>query len=333
MFTMSKKNIIISAVILVLVIILVNTVIKILTPPNTPYISGGSDELSYSDVKEYLKKVDFSTHKSDEFFKDNLVNKYTLKFFKYLQESFKDLDAVKKYLYSSMEPEKADKLLEIYKKYLDYEKRLAAEINNLKDLKTTEDFLGVLAKMRKMQVETFGEKDADMLFGASLKSQEYPIRRAGIVSDQNLYGREKEEKIKQLNKDMWGNDTDEVEKNRKPYARYTEKIETYSKDLKEMSDAEKASKIKQFREDTFTPDVVQRLEEVDKTMDAEKQKEQAYASAYKEIQNDKELSEDQKKEKILNLQNSTFGEEADSFRRREDMEKQKIEMMNKYKSN
>jgi len=34
---------------------------------------------------------------------------------------------------------------------------------------------------------------------------------------------------------------------------------------------------------------------------------------------------------IYKLQNSTFGEEADSFRRREEMEAGKKELLNKYK--
>ena len=36
---------------------------------------------------------------------------------------------------------------------------------------------------------------------------------------------------------------------------------------------------------------------------------------------------------IYNLQNKTFGEEADSVRRRDDMEAGKKDMMNKYKVN
>ncbi len=336
---MQKNKIITLIIIAALAVIAINVAVKIFSPNEMEYISGGAEEFSYADVREYLKKVDFSGSKSGEYFKDDLVNKYTLKFFKYLQETFKDmsyeqhLDAVRKYLYDSMGSERGEKLLEIYKKFLDYENRLAEEINKMKDLNTTDDFLNVLSKMRKMQVDIFGEKNADIMFGASLKSQEYPIRRAGIINDKSLYGKEKEDMIRKLNKEMWGNDGENLEKNRKPYTQYTEKIETYSKDLSEMPEGDRAQKIKQYREEVFSSDVVKRLEEVDNLMDSEKQKELAYLSAQSDITNNKELSEKEKKEKIYNLQNSTFGEEADSIRRREEMESGKNELLNKYKSN
>lgn len=339
MFQMSKKNVITAAIIIFLAVLTINIVSKIFSSEDTEYISGSSQELTYDDVRDYLKKVDFSGDKSREYFKDNLINKYTLKFFKYLQETFKDMtydqhiEAVRKYLYDSMDSESADKLLVIYKKFLDYENRIAAEISGIKDLETTDDFLNILLKMKKMQIEIFGEKDADIIFGASLKSQEYPIRRAGIVNDKSLYGKEKEERISKLNKEMWGSEGEELEKNRKPYTQYTEKIETYSKDLSEMTESDKLKKIKEFREQVFSPDIVQRLEEVDSLMEAEKQKELSYLSAYSEITNNKDLNEKEKKEMIYNLQNKTFGEEADSVRRRTEMEAGKNDLIKKYKAN
>lgn len=339
MFQMSKKNVITAAIILLLAVLTINIVSKIFSSGDIEYISGSSQELTYDDVRDYLKKVDFSGDKSREYFKDNLINKYTLKFFKYLQETFKDMsydqhiEAVRKYLYDSMDSESADKLLVIYKKFLDYENRIAAEISGIKDLETTDDFLNILLKMKKMQIEIFGEKDADIIFGASLKSQEYPIRRAGIVNDKSLYGKEKEERISKLNKEMWGSEGEELEKNRKPYTQYTEKIETYSKDLSEMTESDKLKKIKEFREQVFSPDIVQRLEEVDSLMEAEKQKELSYLSAYSEITNNKDLNEKEKKEMIYNLQNKTFGEEADSVRRRTEMEAGKNDLIKKYKAN
>jgi len=336
MLTFTKKNIITAIIILVLCVLIINIVSKIFSSENTEYISPDSEELSYDDVRDYLKKVDFKDVKSKDYFKDNLINKYTLKFFKYLQESFKDmtmeqhLEAVRKYLYDSMDSENAEKLLDIYKKFLNYENKLAEDINNMKDLKTTDDFLRVLAKMRQMQIEIFGEKNADIIFGASLKSQEYPIRRAGIINDTSLYGKEKEERIKTLNKEMWGSSGEELENNRKPYTRYTEKIETYTKDLNELPEKDKALKIKQFREEIFSPEIVQRLEEVDNLLEAEQQKEINYMSAQNEIMNNPNLNENEKKDMIHNLQNKTFGEEADSVRRREDMESGKKALLNKY---
>ena len=336
MFNITKKNVIPAIIILVLLILAINIASKIFISDEIEYISGNSNEFSYNDVKDYLKKVDFSGDKSKEYFKDNLVNKYTLKFFKYLQEKFKDMsyeqhiEAIRKYLSDSMDAESVEKFLDLYKKFLDYENNLAKYLNNKEDLKTTDDFLNILMKMRKLQVELFGEKNADIIFGASLKAQEYPIRRNGILNDNSLYGKEKEERIRKLNKEMWGTEGDDFEKNRKPYTQYSEKIETYSKDLSEMNESEKAIKIKQFREEIFSPEIVQRLEEVDTTMDADKKKEASYLSAYNDIMNNKNLTDNEKKDLVYKLQNNTFGDEADSFRRREDIEAGKNEMINKY---
>ena len=337
MFELSKKNIITFAIIIVLLVLAVKIVSNSFSSEEAEYISGDSKELSYTDVRDYLKKVDFSGDKSREYFKDNLINKYTLKFFKYLQETFKDMpfdqhiEAVRKYLYNSMDSESADKLLEIYKKFLNYENRLASDINkNMQDLNSTNDFLSMLSKMKKLQIEIFGEKDAEIIFGAALKAQEYPVRRAGIINDNSLYGKEKEERIRKLNKEMWGSEGENLEADRKPYNRYKDKIETYSKDLSEMSESAKANKIKQFREETFSPDIVKKLEEVDNIMEADKQKELSYLAASSEITNNSNLSEAEKREMITDLQNKTYGDEADSVRRREAIESGKSEMSKKY---
>jgi lipase chaperone LimK len=335
----SKKNFVTAALILILSVFAVNIVSKSFSSEDNEYISGSSSELSYSDVRNYLTKADFSGDNSREYFKNELVNKYTLKFFKYLQETFKDMtyeqhiEAVRKYLNDSMDSESAEKFLDIYKKFLIYEKRLASDLNSNSDLSTTEDYLGVLRNMKKLQIEIFGEKNADIIFGASMKAQEYPIRKSGIVNDSSLYGKEKEERIKKLNQEMWGESGDGQDADRKPYDRYTEKVEIYSKDLNEMTESEKQKTIREFRKNVFSPEVVKKLEEVDAIIDADKLKETLYLSACSEIRNNSDLSEQEKRDRIYNLQNETFGDEADSVRRMEEIESGKNVLLNKYNKN
>jgi lipase chaperone LimK len=248
-----------------------------------------------------LSKVDFSTTNSRELFRSGTVNKYTLKFFKYLQVKFSNMDfsghidAVREYLYSSMEHKDADELLGLYKTYLEYENKVASELNNAGELKTTEDLLKVLKKMKLLQYELFGKDNAEIIFGAMMKAQEYPIRRGGIVNDSSLYASEKEEHLQKLNTDMWGTEGDRIEKSRKPYVAYTETLSIYSKDMSDMNDKDKQAKIEEIRKSIFPPDVVQRLEEVDSRIETEKERDAQYQKDYALIINRNDISADEKK--------------------------------------
>jgi hypothetical protein len=55
---MSKKNVITAAIIIFLAVLTINIVSKIFSSEDTEYISGSSQELTYDDVRDYLKKVD-----------------------------------------------------------------------------------------------------------------------------------------------------------------------------------------------------------------------------------------------------------------------------------
>jgi lipase chaperone LimK len=151
-----------------------------------------------------------------------------------------------------------------------------------------------------------------------VKAQEYPLRRGAIIADKDLYGAEKEKKLKELNLAMWGDEANSVEGYAKPYTRYQEKLKIYQKDISEMkTDGERQARIKQFREELFTEDQVKRLDEVDRVIAEEQKKENTYKAQESRIMSDPNLDKDEKAQKIRELQDRTFGEEADSFRRRQ----------------
>ncbi len=333
-----KRVLIITAALAGFAIIL-NVLTESMSVSSDEYISKDSGAIKYSDVKEYLSKVDFSSKNSTELFKGGVVNKYTLKFFKYLQTRYKDLDydahieAVKNYLYSAMDSAEADKLLELYKKYIEYEKVMAAELNSAGELKSTDDYLNILKKMKALQVELFGKENAEILFGTMMKAQEYPVRRGGIINDNTLYAAEKEKRLQKLNADMWGDEGSMIESSRKPYVAYTETLSLYSKDFSEMSDSMKQQKISEIRKNIFPPDVVERLEDVDRNLESDKKRDEQYQKDYSNIMNNTELSGDEKNSQVKALQDKVYGEEADSVRRMEDMSKGKDDLKKKYNLN
>lgn len=80
-------------------------------------------------------------------------------------------------------------------------------------------------------------------------------------------------------------------------------------------------KIKEFRREYFSPEQVARLEQVDAELAAEKTKEADYDAREKAIMTNPALDDEQKAQALRTLQDNTFGEEADAFRRRQAINK------------
>lgn len=333
------KRVLIFAAVLIGFALIINILSETITLDSDDYISNTTANIQYNDVKDYLSQVDFNAVSSSDLFKTGAVNKYTLKFFKYLQRKYKDMEfnehieAVRQYLYTIMDNREADSLLDLYKKYIKYEKLVAGELTKTGDLKTTQDLLQVLKKMKELQYEIFGKENAEIIFGAMMKAQEYPIRRGGIVNDSNLYASEKEKLLQKLNSDMWGDEGEKVEKSRKPYVAYTETLSIYSKDLSEMSDKAKQEKISEIRKSIFPSEVVSRLEGVDNELEAEKERDERYKKEYNDIMSNNDLSSQDKDARVRNLQDKVYGEEAESVRRMENISTESEELKKKYNIN
>jgi hypothetical protein len=71
-----------------------------------------------------------------------------------------------------MDSREADEFIVLYKKYIEYENRVASELNNAGEQKTTGDMLKVLKKMKSLQYEFFGKENAEIIFGTMMKAQE-----------------------------------------------------------------------------------------------------------------------------------------------------------------
>jgi lipase chaperone LimK len=323
---MDKKKIAAIAGIALLLIIIISLVVR--KKSGDDYIIDKSYNIKLKDIETFYKNIDFNQDSIKEYFSNSVVNQYTLKFFMSLDERFKDakdledhLEKTRQYLYSVMSTDEADKLLAVYSTYLKYQKTLHEKSKEWGMPKNPEETIKLLHNLQEYRREVFGRETADILFGASLKAQEYPIRRGAIVGNRDLYGADKEKKLKELDRDMWGNEANSVEAYAKPYTRYQEKMQIYSKDMSELGADEKQAKIKKFREDIFTPEEVARLDGVDQAIAEGKQKEDNYRSMESRIMSDPNLDKEEKEQKVRDLQDQTFGEDADAFRRRQIVEK------------
>ena len=268
-------------------------------------------------------------------FSEGLINSYTtLKFFKHLEHKFRKsttlgehFDSVKQYLFSEFSETEARKLFNTYKEYLQCEMDLLEEYKHFSGVQTPEEAIDMLKQIQTFRRQRLGKELADKLFGTDVKAKEYAFRRAAIVRDNTLYGREKEERLAELNKDMWGDESAAVDAHRNAYNQYQETLQIYQKDLDEAaSEAARQKKLRQLREEHFSPEVVAKFEEIDQQMDEAAEREKTYREQAGAIESNEALSEAEKEKRIQNLQSEVFGEDADAFRRREAIRKGREEM-------
>lgn len=285
-------------------------------------------KIPVQDAKMFLNGFPFQSVNEDprKYFSKEIVNLYTVRFFKFIQTQIEftnreeHLKAVKAYLYSVLDPQKAEEMFALYEKFMDYESGIHEKAKSWGEPKTANELLRYLQLVQDYRREIFGVEVADEMWGAEVKAREYTIRKNIVTADPNLYGAEKEKRIAALKEDMWGADAglieDPPETDPEKYASYQEKQAIYQRDLQELPEARRMQKIKEFREEYFSPDQVARLEAVDEQLAAERKKEADYYAQERAIMNNTALDDDKKTEAIRGLQDNTFGDEADAFRRR-----------------
>ncbi len=282
-----------------------------------------SRDITLEDIKINYSNINFENDSVDTYFSKDIINSYTIKFFKHLQRKYKDmpleehLETVRKYLLSIMNKNRAESIFALYKKFTMYEIKLADEMKNWENPKSSEDMLRYLQNLQDFRRQYFGDEVADLLYGAQVKAKDYQIRRSAIMKNDELYGAEKEKKLQELNSKMWNDSNDPMSAMREPYEQYQEKLEIYQKDLGELAGTAKEKKIDEFRKEFFTPEVIEKLEKVDQKLSAEKDAEEKYRTASQKVISDPNLTTSQKEEKIEELQEQYFGDEAEAFRRRE----------------
>lgn len=307
-----------------------------LEPPSIA--NNNADSADTSDIHEKAPMDDQNIKSSELVSGGKLIySRTTLEYFKNLERLFKsspDIDdhfeKVRAYLFDHFSPADAQLIFDTYQKYLQCEMDLAKELVGLSKAKTPEEAIALLEQIQASWRAQVGTDLADLIFGADVKATEYTLRRAEIVKNNALDGDEKERMIQQLNQGMWGDEAQAMENQPPPFDRYQEKLEIYQKDLDELSPEDRQDKIQEFRAEFFPPDVVQKLNDIDNQATAEKATEAQYHEQEKAITDNPDLTDDEKKQQITDLQNKSFGDQADEFRRREAIEKGAKEPLKKY---
>ncbi|ACL06425.1 conserved hypothetical protein [Desulfatibacillum aliphaticivorans] len=295
-----------------------------------------SPEDSVNQAKASAEPGRYSQVAVSNYFDEGMgVTVFTRKYFKYLEKRFKhskDLEShlaeVKAFLLSQLPEDEAMELFALYTDYLNCEMDLAYAQESWGQPTTVEEVVALLARIQAYRRDYLGKEVADALYGAEIKTKEYRVRRGAIVADRELYGEEKEALLAQLNEDMWGDQTSDVEAYGLPYNRYQEKLRIYQKDFSEMTSPEdKEALTREFREEFFTPEQVAALDEVD-VMLAEKQTiENQLQAKEQEIESNPDLTQEQKDAAIEQAADEMLGEDAPAYFRRKAIRDGKKDLM------
>jgi lipase chaperone LimK len=328
-----QKNKLITIIIGVIILnIIAYNIFKKNSTDKQNYIFDKNSNVKLEDIKITHKKIDFNKENTNNFFTDKIANSYTLKYFKFLGKKFEKtntieehLAAVKEYLYSILPPDEAEALFALYKKHFNFTIDLSKKLNEWGLPKNGKSMLEYLKKIQAERRRVFGQETADILYGAEIKYKEYPIRRKMIVSNNDLYGAEKEKLIDNLNKDMWGDEADKVENINNPLTKYQEKLKIYDKDFSEANDSEKIELRNKIRNDQ-----IERLEVVDQTIADEKIRDVTYKSKESDILNNSNLDQTEKNKQIDVLQKEMYGNDTEAFKRRKNIEDALKKRMDNY---
>lgn len=249
----------------------------------------------------------------------------SLRYFRHLKHRLRNsstmgehLEKARQHLQSLLPAKDAEKLYNTYENYLQCEMQLQNEFRNFADAQNPKEAIELLGRIQEFRRAQLGQQLADRLFGTEVKEKEYSFRRAGIISDQSLYGKEKEKRIRELNEQMWGESRPKVKDREDAYKRYREKLKIYRKDLAEMESAEaRQEKIREFRQQVFDEQTAEALQSVDRQIAEDRRREETYREKKKQIEQNPDLSESEKKQRIDDLRADTFKDEADAAKRRE----------------
>ncbi|MFW6011316.1 MAG: lipase secretion chaperone [Desulfosalsimonas sp.] len=258
-------------------------------------------------------------------FRELTDTRVSLGYFRHLEHMFRKastmgehLDKARQHLKSLLPAKQAEKIYNTYKAYLQCETQLQNEFRDFSEAKNPREAIEMLSRIQEFRRAQLGEQLADRLFGNEVREKKYAFRRAAIISDNSLYGREKEKRIRQLDEHMQGGSEPEIKDRKDAYRLYRQKLKIYRKDLAEMESEEaRLEKKREFRHQIFDSETVEALQSVDRQIAEERRREKTYAESKKQIQQNPDLSGAEKQGRIDALRVKIFGNEADAARRRE----------------
>lgn len=314
-----KRRIVIALGVLIVIITAITLITrsKRAVPPNII----DRNRISLEDYRKIFNTASFEKSDPSSYFAKNVANRYTVDYFNFMMKKFrnddfgKHLDSVHDYIFSNINPpEKAERMFELYRQYVDYQKELYVNQNRYTDQETPDGKLAGLRDLQEFRRKRFGDETADALFGVEVKSAEYAIRRQALVTDTPLDGPEKERKLAELRREMWGSESEGVDELQSPEYRCDEKLRIYEQDLARMSEADREAKIREIRSEFYPPEQVARMEGADRQVKAMRDREAGYARESREIIGNGSLSQSEKEGKLRELHRRVYGTAANPGR-------------------
>ncbi|MBF0451725.1 MAG: hypothetical protein HQK75_13555 [Candidatus Magnetomorum sp.] len=254
----------------------------------------------------------------------SLINADTVDYFKHLSVMFPGVssmdghfDKIHDYLLSKYPKEKADALFETYKKYFKCETDLKYERVSWGVPKSADDWIEYINQTYNFRVNSMGKDIGPLLFGEEFKKLSFKLKKAKILDDDTLYGADKEKWIESLGMEVWGDKYQSTISGdvNSAFDVYKQKLSLYKKDFEDMNEEEKEAKIKEFRNELLSPELVKNLETAEKKTEEGKKRFESYQTEEQTILQNPDLDDEQRAEKINELQNETFKGNADAFRR------------------
>lgn len=240
-----------------------------ITRENTTELFTSTDAFSF---EKYLR----------EKINKDIADRNTVDLFKFLQFKFQNdnmedhYSEVLSYLAGLYGEQKAEEYLELYKGYTQYEMGLAEqEFFKRQQPSSAAEALNLLNDIKSYRESVFGSELAENLFGDEHRMYEYTIMQNEIVKDPDMYGKEKEKEISELQENLGykpGEDSEMSE-----FDKYNFKLRLYKKDLSGMSADQQKELMKKFRSEIFTPEEASRLEELEWSIEQEERRQKGIA--------------------------------------------------------
>ncbi len=207
----------------------------------------------------------------------DIADSNTIELFKFLQFKFQNdnLDEhysdVLNYLISVYGEEKGKDLLELYKKFTNYEMGLAGAVFfKRQQPASASEAIQFLNEIKIYRENVFGKELADSLFGEEYRMYEFKIMQNEIIKDPDMYGSEKEKEISALEENLDYHPDKENELSE--LDEYDLKLRLYKKDLSQMDSEQQKELKKKFRSEIFTPDEASRLEQIEWSIEQDEKK-------------------------------------------------------------
>ncbi len=270
--------------------------------------------ITQEDYWHYIDRQGFDHPDPASLFEKGLVNKHTLPFFFFLNETYRGLgaaeqsEAVRAHMQLILAtPEKAQRMFELYRAHEEYRKELMGNHDRWFSRLAPGEMIATLRDLQKFRRVRFGREAADALFGVEVKSLEYTIRKHAIITGKRAGGIEKEKRLARLRLEMWGDQSETIDSRLTPAQRCEEKINIYENDFADLGEKERLDRIRGIRLEFFPPEEVNRLEGADRRSRNTRKKDRDYYRRSRPILDARDLTETEKNEKLMDLQNEIYG--------------------------